>query len=52
MGDEVAPGGGCGIVEPEPEVVTEVYEATGLVHMVGCSARPVGLSCQGSRSCL
>ena len=28
MGDEVPQGGGCGIDEQEPEVVTEVYEAT------------------------
>ena len=43
MGDEVAQGGGCGIDELEPEVVTEAYEATGLAHVGGCGARPVGL---------
>ena len=45
MGDEVAQRGGCEFDELDPIVVTEVYEAIDLVHVVGCCARPVGLSC-------
>ena len=52
MGDEVTQGGGCGINELQPKVVTEVYEVTGLANIVGCGARSVDLRCQGSRPSL
>ena len=50
--DEVAKGGGCGVDELDPIVVTEMDEVAGLVNMTGCGARPESVGCQGCCSSL
>ena len=52
MDDEVATGGGCGVDELKPVVVTEMDEVAGLVNIIGCGARRESLSCHSCCSSL